>query len=166
MQQSATLTERDQMKKKIRETFHQAWDRGNVDALDDIFTEDFQRRSTQSGESSTLEQFKAEIVDIRSAFPDLKTTIDSILIEGDKAAIYWHSTGTFTESFNGVPATGGHVVTHGSNLATLEGDRIAHEDVTWDARELLAGLGLKSLSSAFESHDVETVNEDFSGRYR
>lgn len=152
-----------QIKSQIVEAWSKAWDRGEVDAFDDIVVEGYERKGTESGEVSDIAQIKSEILDIRSAFPDLKTTIDRILIEGDQGAIYWHSNGTFTEPLNGVPPTGGKVETHGSNLITFDGDKIAREEVTWDARALLADLGLKSLVSAFENHDVKTVNEDFSG---
>ena len=152
----------EQLKTEIRAVWHEAWDNGRTEALASLFTDDYQRVSANSGRTMTAEETKAEINEIRSAFPDLTTTIDHILIEGDQGAIYWHSEGTFTQPLNDVPPTGQPVTTHGSNLIRLEAGRIAREEVTWDAHELLADLGLKSLSSAFEAQP-EVVTDDLSG---
>lgn len=163
MQQQASFSIQDHTKRVIVDAWSAAWDQGRVDAFDEIVTEDYERRSTNSGQSTSIEGVKSEILDIRSAFPDLETVVDRILIEGDEAAVYWHSTGTFTEPLNGVPPTGSTVATHGSNFITLREGRVASEEVTWDARALLADLGLKSLSSAFETHDVSPVVDNLSG---
>ena len=152
----------EQLKTEIRAVWQEAWDSGRTDALDSLFTDDYQRVSANSGRTMTAEETKAEITDIRAAFPDLTTTVDHILIEGDQGAIYWHSEGTFTQPLNDVPPTGQSVTTHGSNLIRLEEGRITREEVTWDAHELLADLGLKSLSSAFEAQP-EVVTDDLSG---
>ena len=151
------------IKDKIVAAWSKAWDEGNVDDFDDIITDSYTRKGTQSQKVSDIDRVKQEILDIRTALPDLTTTIDQILIEEDRGAIYWHSTGTFTESFSGVPPTGAEVTTYGSNLITFVDGKIDHERVTWDAHALLSDMGLKSLRAAFDDFDVESVNEDFSG---
>ncbi|MET9968560.1 ester cyclase, partial [Streptomyces sp. NPDC006356] len=89
-----------------------------------------------------LTAFKAAIVSTRAAFPDLVTTIDDIVVEGDRAAIRWHSSGTHVNSFLGVPPTKRQVDVSGATFARFEGDRIVEEHVTWDPRSLLAALGV------------------------
>lgn len=163
MQQSKEARPYDDVKTTIIGTWREAWDIGNTDALDSLFTDDYVRVSANSGKERSVEETKAEISEIRAAFPDLTTTIDRILIEGDQGAIYWHSTGTFTRPLNDVPPTGQQVTTHGSNLITFNQGVISREEVTWDAHALLADLGLKSLSSAFESYAGDVVTDDFSG---
>ncbi|GAA3837296.1 MULTISPECIES: flavin reductase [Brevibacterium] len=152
------------VKQTITDAWHAVWDSDDLDAFDSLVTDDYVRVSTNSGQAKDAQAIKDEIREIRSAFPDLTTTIDHILIEGDEGAIYWHSVGTFTEPMGDVPPTGQQVTTHGSNLITLRGSRIAREEVTWDAHELLADLGLKSLSSAFEAGPEDVVTDDLSGR--
>jgi steroid delta-isomerase-like uncharacterized protein len=151
------------IKDRIIKAWSQAWDTGNVDAFDAIITDSYTRKGTQSQKVNGIDRVKQEILDIRAALPDLTTTIDQILIEEDRGAIYWHATGTFTESFSGVPPTGAEVTTYGSNLITFVDGKIDHERVTWDAHALLSDMGLKSLRAAFDDFEVETVNENFSG---
>lgn len=163
MQQSTEARPYNDVKTTITETWREAWDTGTTDALDSLFAHDYVRVSANSGKERSAAETKTEISDIRAAFPDLTTTVDRILIEGDQGAIYWHSTGTFTQPLNDVPPTGQSVTTHGSNLITITDGRISREEVTWDAHELLADLGLKSLSSAFESYPEDVVTDDLSG---
>jgi flavin reductase (DIM6/NTAB) family NADH-FMN oxidoreductase RutF/predicted ester cyclase len=155
------------LKKAITEAWHAAWDKGDVSVFDQLTDENYRRKSAHSGGLFDLEAIKTEILGIRAAFPDLTTVVDHIVIDGDdrdcKAAVYWHSTGTFTEPLGDVPPTGTSVVTHGSNLLTFDAGRIILEEATWDPSALLADLGLKSLSSAFDQ-ESESVSDNLDGR--
>ncbi|KNC20115.1 flavin reductase [Arthrobacter sp. RIT-PI-e] len=143
-------------------TWQAAWDHGDVGALASIVTPEYVRVSRSSGNSSTLADLQGEITAIRSGFPDLVTTIDAVVVEGDQAAIFWTSTGTHTENFLGVPPTNRRVQTRGCNHANLVGGRIAREEVTWDGSELLHSLGVRHLSDT-PSTPPEVTVEDFSG---
>ncbi|WP_372698747.1 flavin reductase [Arthrobacter sp. JSM 101049] len=132
----------------LTEAWRAAWDDGNVAALDALVTDDYVRISKGSGKGADLVAFKAEIRAIREGFPDLKTTIDSVILDGDHGAIFWSSTGTHTRPFLGVPPTGRSVSTRGSNYLTLSNGKIASETVTWDGGELLNSLGVRHLGDA------------------
>jgi len=131
--------------KLLRSAWSAAWDHGNVDALDDIASPDYVRRSSGSSTEMSLAEFKAEIVAIRESFPDLQTTTDSVVLGGGTAAVFWTSEGTHERPFLGVPPTGRRVRTRGSNHLTLSRGRILVETVTWDGSEMLACLGVRSL---------------------
>ena len=103
------------------------------------------RRIGSAGDDPGLAEFKASITATRSAFPDLSTTIDEIVVDGDRAAVRWHSTGNHGHSFLGVPATRREVTVSGATFARFEGDRIVEEFVTWDPRTLLTALGIISV---------------------
>ena len=129
-------------KERVAAAWSAAWDRGEVDALDDLLDPSYRRRSSPQDEGETLAQFKASIVTTRAAFPDLVTTIDELVLDGDRMAIRWHSTGTHDRPFLGVPATGRTVEVRGGTFARFDGDLIAEEHVTWDPRSLLTALGI------------------------
>jgi steroid delta-isomerase-like uncharacterized protein len=119
-----------------------AWDRGEVDALDGLLSTEYRRRRTPADEGLSLAEFKAAITSARSAFPDLTTTIDEIVDEGDRMAIRWHTTGRHEGPYQGVPATHRAVQVNGATFARFEGDLVVEEYVTWDPRALLAALGV------------------------
>lgn len=138
------MTVGDERREQIEKVWTAAWDRGEVDALDGLMAPDYVRRSSDD-RPLDLAEFKASITATRSAFPDLVTTIDEVVIEGDRAAIRWHSTGTHESSLLGVPATGRRVEVSGATFAHFVGDRIVEEHVTWDPRALLTALGVISV---------------------
>ena len=122
-----------------------AWDKGDLDALDRLVAPGYTRTSKATGATVDLAGLKSEIAAVREAFPDLRTTVDDV-VEGDgTVAVFWTSTGTHTNEYLGVPATGLTVQTRGSNILTVENGKILTESVTWDGSELLAGLGIRPL---------------------
>jgi steroid delta-isomerase-like uncharacterized protein len=129
-------------KKQVTDIWEAAWDRGEVDAFDDLLAAGYRRRSGAADEGLTREEFQASIVATRAAFPDLVTTIDEIVEDGDRMAIRWHSKGTHDRSFLGVPSTGRTVEVSGATFSRFEGDLVVEEFVTWDPRALLAALGI------------------------
>lgn len=128
----------------ILKVWDAAWDRGEVDALEELLSQHYRRYSGET-DPHDLAGFKASILTTRAAFPDLVTTIDDIVIEGDRAAIRWHSVGHHQGSLLGVPATKRRVEVSGATFARFDGDRIVEEFVTWDPRALLSALGIISV---------------------
>jgi len=138
------MSNNDARRARIEGAWEAAWDRGEVDALDDLLSPDYQRWGSDDVPQGPNE-FKASIISTRSAFPDLITTIDEIVVEGDRAAVRWHSSGSHEHSFLGVPATKRSVQVSGATFARFEDDRIVEEFVTWDPRVLLSALGIISV---------------------
>lgn len=132
-------------KERVIGAWAAAWDRGEVDALDDLLSPDYRRRSSPEGEGQSLAEFKASILMTRSAFPGLATTIDEIVAEGDRVAVRWHSSGRHEGSFLGVPPTNRPVGVDGATFARFEDGMVAEEFVTWDPRALLTALGIISV---------------------
>ncbi|MEW2572594.1 ester cyclase [Streptomyces sp. NPDC047070] len=131
--------------KLITEAWDAAWNRGEVAALDALLAPDYRRISADAGSAAQdATALKASITAVREAFPDLRTTIDEIVVdaEGVRAAIRWHSEGTHEGRFTGIPATGRKVAVSGATFARFEGEQIAAEQVTWDPSALLRALGI------------------------
>ncbi|MFC7766062.1 ester cyclase [Leucobacter soli] len=152
-----------QFKEHIARAWTLAWDEGEVDALDRIYHEEYRRESAASGRTMSLAELKQDIRDIRDAFPDLSNTLDDLVIDGGRGALFWNSVGTFRRNFGGVPATGCRVSTRGSNQLVLRDGLIVREKVTWDRAALLADVGVPSLRAAFEDDPAGTVADDLSG---
>ena len=81
----------------------------------------------------------------RTAFPDLSTEIDDLVIAGDKAVISITLTGTHEGDLMGIAATGKQVKVHGMVLSRFEDGKIVDE---WEILDMLAmfqQLGVISL---------------------
>lgn len=153
------------IKDAVLSAWDAAWNRGDFVGLRDLLDPEYRRISTRSGAVTDAGELEDEIRDSRAAFDDLDTTIERILVDdgGESAAVFWRTSGTFTQDLRGVPATGRRVETRGSNLLELRDGRILSERVTWDASELLADIGIPTLRSAFEPVADNIVVDDLSG---
>ena len=142
-----------ELKARVREAWREAWDKGDVDALDEVLAPDFVRVTHGSATPLSAAAYKEQILRTRRAFPDLATSIDHIVEDGDQLAIFWTTTGTHRDELHGIPSTNRTVTTFGSNLCTVVDGRVRRESVTWDTRQLLTALGISDLGSSTVRHD-------------
>jgi steroid delta-isomerase-like uncharacterized protein len=100
----------EERKATIRRAWYEAWNKGNLDALDEILAADFVRHRPPFPDIEGLEAFKQFVADTRSSYPDCQLTIHEMIIEGDTTAARWTWSGTHTgrsPTFD-IPPTGKH----------------------------------------------------------
>ncbi|MFD8159373.1 flavin reductase [Streptomyces malaysiensis] len=148
---------------RIRSTWQAVWDRGQVDALDQLLGPAYVRRRGPAAAPQDREQFKESIRAVRRAFPDLRTEIEEIVEEGETLAIRWRSTGSHTGDFLGVPATGRPVEVCGATFTRFDHGVVSEEWVTWDPRQLLEALGIVTTTqrAAVDADLVRGVHRKF-----
>ena len=78
---------------------------GNMDVVDELFHPDYVDHSAPPGSPPGLEGVKAIFQMFRSAFPDVKFTIQDMVGEGDIVATLVSGEGTNTGDFMGIPAS-------------------------------------------------------------
>jgi predicted ester cyclase len=81
---------------------------GNFGLLDELLTPDFVDHTPYGGASPTREGLKTSARALRTAFPDIKYTVEDSIADGDKIVHRLTATGTMTGEFMGIPATGKH----------------------------------------------------------
>jgi predicted ester cyclase len=68
-------------------TWIDEFNKGNVDALSDFFSSDCIVRTSPFPDIKGAEAYKEYHRGIRAAFPDIKLTIDELILEGDTAVL-------------------------------------------------------------------------------
>jgi steroid delta-isomerase-like uncharacterized protein len=116
------------------------WSRGDVGLVDELFTEDVVAVFPGPTVVEGREALKAFVQDHRAAFPDWTESVESIVIEGDRAASRWTSTGTHEGRFMGIPATGRRVEIDEAAFYRLRDGRIAEYHAFPDTMALRAQL--------------------------
>ena len=81
---------------------------GKLEFIDELFAPDFVERTPQPGLAPTREGFKQFVKALRTAFPDLRYTIDDSFEAGDKFVHRVTASGTMRGEFAGMPATNKH----------------------------------------------------------
>jgi len=79
-------TEREAKVLTIRKIIEEAWNKSNLDVLDELFASDYVYHIPPLPDVEGLKAYKQRIASYRNAFPDLQITIDEIAIEGNTAA--------------------------------------------------------------------------------
>src|SRR5262249_16819727 len=85
--------------------------------------------------------FKAVVMGLRTAFPDLHYTIDDLLAVGDEVAVRWHWTGTHRAPFRAFPATGKAVSNTGIGFFRLRDAKIVAAVLETDRLGFLEQIG-------------------------
>jgi steroid delta-isomerase-like uncharacterized protein len=83
----------------------------------------------------------------RSGLPDLKTSIDDLIVSGDKVVISITLKGTHTGDLMGIPATVEELTVQGMVLSRLEDGKIVEEWEILDMLGMFQQLGVVSLPS-------------------
>jgi predicted ester cyclase len=81
---------------------------GNYGLLDELLATDFVEHTPFPGFAPTRDGFKQSLKAIRSAFPDVRYTIESSIACGNEVVHYLKATGTMTGEYMGVQPTGKH----------------------------------------------------------
>jgi glyoxylase-like metal-dependent hydrolase (beta-lactamase superfamily II)/predicted ester cyclase len=78
------------------------------------------------------------------AFPDFTIQADSIVADGDRAAVRWHATGTFAgeSAWQGIAPTGQRVTLDGLDLLDVRAGLIVRNDAFSDGLGLARQLGM------------------------
>jgi predicted ester cyclase len=79
---------------------------------------------------------------LQSAFPDLRTTVDQVLVEGDLVAARLTHAATHLGPFLGIPPTGRQATVTATGIFRVQDGRLAENRVVFDALGLLRQLGI------------------------
>jgi steroid delta-isomerase-like uncharacterized protein len=109
----------------------------NLDALDELLSDDFINHTEIPGFPSTPAGVKAFFAYWVQAFPDLTCTINDIVAEGDKVVDYFTVEGTHQGEFLGIPATGRRVKYNGMHIFSYKDGRITGH---WNVMDFLTQL--------------------------
>ena len=127
----------------VRHLFEEVWNKGNLSVADELFTPNYNHHDPSTpdfGRGPESEKKRATLY--RTAFPDLRLTIEDIIAEGDAVMARWSCRGTHKGDLSGVTPTGKQVTISGVSIARVAGGKMAEGWVNWDALGLMQQLGV------------------------
>lgn len=138
--------------KSIVDKLEDAWNGRNIDALDEIFAPDFVRIVNNQPEANGVEGYKKAIEDFRTAYPDLKLTLDNTIYAETGGATRWVLTGTNTGPGQ-MPPTGKSVNIWGLSIVQITNGKITKEIVAYDNQDLMEQLGYVMAPASMSEKD-------------
>ncbi len=133
----------EQNKELATRMIEEIFNRGDVGKADEFLAPDFvEREELPPGLPGGREGVKQLAMMLRSAFPDLKATVEDILAEGDKVVIRQTWTGTHTGGeFMGVPPTGKRVSVGVIDIIRVADGKFAEHWGQMDSMAMMQQLG-------------------------
>jgi steroid delta-isomerase-like uncharacterized protein len=117
----------------VREFLGEAWGKGNMAAVDELMASDYVEHPRPSNLPAGTEGLKQLIAAYRTAFPDLKVTLDDIFAEGEMVAFRWSVSGTHLGDWLDIPPTGNHVTATGITLFRIANEKVVE---SWTSIDL------------------------------
>ena len=107
----------------VRREQQELWNHtGELDAAEELFA------------AEQAEAAKQEAADFRQGFPDVVSTIEDLIAEGDKVVAHWRSRATHQGEYMGIAPTGKEVEFTGISVYRIEAGKIAQ---SWNIEDQL-----------------------------
>src|SRR5580765_1677006 len=109
-------------KELIRRIFDEVVNQGRMDALDELFTDDYVDHGPM-GDMQGRDTFRQLVEMWRAAVPDVHCEVDNLVADGDLVGWTVRTTGTHTGDGLGFPATGKRFETVSANIGRMRDGR-------------------------------------------
>ena len=128
-------------KEMARRWFAEVMNEGKEEVIDEICSSDFLDHDPLPGTTPDLAGLKDFVKQVRAAFPDLETSAEEIIVEGDRLAVRSRMRGTHQGAFMGIPASGKKVDVAVYDFVRMENDQAAEHWGTLDSAALMEQIG-------------------------
>jgi predicted ester cyclase len=118
----------EQNKAVTRRTLEDVMNKGNVSLIPELFAANYVHRVPGGREIKGHDGWKQMVLSARTAFPDLRYTIDELVGEGDTVVCRGTSTGTHKGDYGGIAPTGKRITSNVIFINRFEGGKVAE---TW-----------------------------------
>jgi steroid delta-isomerase-like uncharacterized protein len=127
----------------VRRLFEELWNKGNLSLADELFSPNYAHYDPSTpdvGRGPESEKKRATLY--RTAFPDLRLTIEDIIAEGETVMARWSCRGTHKGDLSGIAPTGKQFTISGVTIARLVNGKLVEGWVNWDALGIMQQLGV------------------------
>lgn len=132
----------DANKATLRRFLDETFGKGNLAALDELIADNFVDHSPPPNISPDKAGVRETVKMFRSAFPDLRMTIEDIIAEGDKVAIRTVSHGTHKGDLMGIAPTGRAVTINEQHFVRFANGKIVEHWGVEDNLGMMQQLGV------------------------
>lgn len=127
------------------ERYARAWERGDIDALVDCYTDDCEVVSPIFNVISGKSQLTAAFRELFRAFSDHMVQVDDVIVDharSERAVLLFSTFGVHKGEIFGVPGTGRRFEIRGAFVFTFEKGKIARDTRIYDFTGMLMQLGI------------------------
>ena len=130
-------------KNAVRRLFEEVWNKGYLPVAEELFASNYTHHDSSTpdvGRGAEGEKKRATLY--RTAFPDMRLTIEDITAEGETVTARWSCKGTHKGDLNGIAPTGKQFAITGISVARFASGKMVEGWVNWDALGMMQQLGV------------------------
>jgi steroid delta-isomerase-like uncharacterized protein len=140
--QEGTGSIENQNQQIVKAYFNEAWNKGNVAALDHLLSTDYINHTPSTPNPPRgAKGLKPIVLAIRKGFPDLHYEIKELIVTKDRAVARVVMTGTNTGELFGMPPTGKKITVNQINIEKIVHGKIAEHWRVTDELSMMKQLG-------------------------
>jgi steroid delta-isomerase-like uncharacterized protein len=130
-------------KSVARRLVEEIWNKGNLNLADELLSSDYRvNQPTDFTPIRSREDFKKYVNELRTAFPDIRFTIEDQIAEGDKVLTRCTSRGTHKGVFHGIQPTNKSCVVTSMALVRFVNGKATEAWVEIDGLGLMEQIGV------------------------
>ena len=123
-----------------RRLFEEGWNQGNTAVFDELIAADFIGHNPE-GDIHGLEEYKQFYATNRSAFPDMRFSLEDQIAEGDRIVSRFTGAGTHQGELQGIPPSGKRITITGMTIFRYASGKVAEGWYNYDTLGLLRQIG-------------------------
>ena len=135
----------EERKEFVRRAYEEVFNAGNLAAAEEYFGPDFVNHAGPPDWPRGPEGIRRTVTMLRTAFPDLRFTIEEVIVEDETIAARWTARGTHQGTLQGpmgsIPATGRSVTFQGITMGPVAHGKAGASWVITDQLGLLRQVG-------------------------
>ena len=132
----------DANKATLRRFLDEAFSKGNLAAVDELIADIFVDHSPPPDISGDKAGMKQIVKLFRSAFPDMRVTVEDMIAEGDKVAVRVVTRGTHKGELMGIAPTGRSVTINEQHIVQFANGKITEHWGVEDNLGMMQQLGV------------------------
>jgi steroid delta-isomerase-like uncharacterized protein len=133
----------EQNKTAVRRLFDELWNKGNLPVADELIASSYTHHDASTPEVGRgPESEKKRVTLYRTAFPDMRLTIEEIVAESETVVARWTCRGAHRGELRGIAPTGKQFAITGVSVMHFAGGKMVEGYINWDALGLMEQLGV------------------------
>lgn len=133
----------EQNKTVVRRLVEELWNKGNLPVADELIAPTYTHHDASTpdfGRGPESEKKRATLY--RTAFSDLRLTVEDMIAEGETVVARWSCRGAHKGDLNGIAPTGKQFVISGVSIVRFTGGKMVEGWINWDALGLMQQLSV------------------------
>ncbi|MCW5889118.1 MAG: ester cyclase [bacterium] len=127
----------------VRRWFEEVWNQRRLASIDELADPDCVGHS-ENGRLEGIDAWRAMFDAFIAAMPDLRATVEDVLVDGDRVSVRWSFTGTHTAALQDIPPTNRAIHARGTTWFRVADGRLVEAWDTWNQGALLASLARRA----------------------